>query len=70
MRSFSVQEHHAQEGSGRRLQAFPTLARQITVAAKMGMPGPAMNSWLRLAVHAAPENMPKDNIECAIKKAS
>ena len=52
-------------------KAFSKLAREITVAAKTGSPDPAMNSRLRLAVQAArAENMPKDNIERAIKKAS
>ena len=54
-----------------RSKLFSKLAREITVAAKMGMPDPAMNPRLRLAVIAArAENMPKDNIERAIKKAS
>ncbi|MDI9848591.1 YebC/PmpR family DNA-binding transcriptional regulator [Rhodoblastus sp. 17X3] len=54
-----------------RSKVFSKLAREITVAAKMGMPDPAMNPRLRLAVLAArAENMPKDNIERAIKKAS
>ena len=54
-----------------RSKIFSKLAREITVAAKMGMPDPAMNPRLRLAVLAARgENMPKDNIERAIKKAS
>jgi YebC/PmpR family DNA-binding regulatory protein len=54
-----------------RSKLFSKLAREITVAAKMGMPDPAMNPRLRLAVTAArAENMPKDNIERAIKKAS
>jgi YebC/PmpR family DNA-binding regulatory protein len=54
-----------------RSKVFGKLAREITVAAKMGMPDPAMNPRLRLAVLAArAENMPKDNIERAIKKAS
>jgi YebC/PmpR family DNA-binding regulatory protein len=54
-----------------RSKVFSKLAREITVAAKMGMPDPAMNPRLRLAVIAArAENMPKDNIERAIKKAS
>ena len=54
-----------------RSKLFSKLAREITVAAKMGMPDPAMNPRLRLAVLAArAENMPKDNIERAIKKAS
>ena len=50
---------------------FGKLAREITVSAKMGMPDPAMNPRLRAAVLAArAENMPKDNIERAIKKAT
>ena len=54
-----------------RSKIFGKLAREITVAAKMGMPDPAMNPRLRLAVQAArAENMPKDNIDRAIKKAS
>jgi YebC/PmpR family DNA-binding regulatory protein len=54
-----------------RSKVFSKLAREITVAAKMGMPDPAMNPRLRAAVIAArAENMPKDNIERAIKKAS
>ncbi|MDB5507587.1 MAG: YebC/PmpR family DNA-binding transcriptional regulator [Hyphomicrobiales bacterium] len=54
-----------------RSKLFSKLAREITVAAKTGMPDPAMNPRLRAAVLAArAENMPKDNIERAIKKAS
>ncbi|MCW5690680.1 MAG: YebC/PmpR family DNA-binding transcriptional regulator [Pseudolabrys sp.] len=54
-----------------RSKVFGKLAREITVAAKLGMPDPAFNPRLRLAVLAArAENMPKDNIERAIKKAS
>ena len=54
-----------------RSKLFSKLAREITVAAKLGMPDPNMNPRLRLAVQAArAENMPKDNIERAIKKAS
>ena len=54
-----------------RSKVFSKLAREITVAAKMGIPDPAMNPRLRAAVLAArAENMPKDNIERAIKKAS
>ena len=49
---------------------FGKLAREITVAAKLGMPDPAMNPRLRAAIIAArAENMTKDNIERAIKKA-
>src|SRR2546425_11135136 len=50
---------------------FGKLAREITVSAKLGTPDPAMNPRLRAAVLAARvENMPKDNIERAIKKAT
>ena len=50
---------------------FSKLAREITVAAKTGTPDPTMNARLRLAIQAArAENMPKDNIERAIKKAA
>src|SRR5947209_8920621 len=49
---------------------FGKLAREITVSARLGMPDPAANPRLRAAVLAArAENMPKDNIERAIKKA-
>jgi len=54
-----------------RSKMFAKLAREITVAAKTGVPDADMNSRLRLAIQAArAENMPKDNIERAIKKAS
>ncbi len=50
---------------------FGKLAREITVAAKLGAADPEMNARLRAAMLAArAENMPKDNIERAIKKAS
>jgi YebC/PmpR family DNA-binding regulatory protein len=50
---------------------FGKLAREITVSARMGLPDPAMNPRLRAAIIAArAENMPKDNIERAIKKAT
>jgi YebC/PmpR family DNA-binding regulatory protein len=53
-----------------RSKLFSKLAREITVAAKLGMPDPAFNPRLRAAVLAArAENMPKDNIERAIKKS-
>jgi YebC/PmpR family DNA-binding regulatory protein len=49
---------------------FSKLAREITVAAKLGMPDPAMNPRLRAAVLAArAENMSRDSIDRAIKKA-
>jgi YebC/PmpR family DNA-binding regulatory protein len=54
-----------------RSKLFGKLAREITVSAKLGLPDPAMNPRLRAAVLAArAENMTKDTIERAIKKAS
>lgn len=54
-----------------RSKMFSKLAREITVAAKTGLPDPAMNARLRLAIqNAKAQSMPKDNIERAIKKAS
>jgi YebC/PmpR family DNA-binding regulatory protein len=54
-----------------RSKLFGKLAREITVAAKLGQPDPAFNPRLRAAILAArAENMPKDNIERAVKKAS
>lgn len=53
-----------------RSKIFSKLAREITVAAKMGIPDPAMNPRLRLAIqNAKAESMPKDNIQRAINKA-
>ncbi|HEY7749594.1 MAG TPA: YebC/PmpR family DNA-binding transcriptional regulator [Aestuariivirgaceae bacterium] len=53
-----------------RSKLFAKLAREITVAAKSGLPDPTANPRLRLAVqNARAENMPKDKIERAIKKA-
>lgn len=54
-----------------RSKMFSKLAREITVAAKMGAPDPSMNARLRLAVqNAKAQSMPKDNIQRAINKAS
>ncbi len=55
----------------KKARIFAKLAREITVAAKSGMPDPDKNPRLRLAIQAArSESMPKDNIERAIAKAS
>lgn len=54
----------------KRAKIFTKLIREITVAAKIG-DDPASNPALRTAINnARAENMPKDNIERAIKKAS
>ena len=53
-----------------RSKMFSKLAKEITVAAKMGMPDVDMNPRLRLAVKAAKAvSMPKDVIDRAIKKS-
>jgi len=53
-----------------RSKIFARLSREITVAAKSGLPDPAHNPRLRTAIIAAKaESMPKDNIERAIQKA-
>ncbi len=55
----------------KRAKQFAKLSRELTVAAKTGLPDPDMNPRLRTAIAAArAANMPKDNIERAIKKAS
>jgi YebC/PmpR family DNA-binding regulatory protein len=55
----------------KRAKKFAKLGRELTVAAKMGLPDPDMNPRLRTAINAArAENMPKDNIERAIKKGA
>jgi transcriptional/translational regulatory protein YebC/TACO1 len=54
----------------KRSKIFSKLSKEITVAAKNGLPDPGMNPRLRAAVLAArAQNMPKDNIERAIKKS-
>jgi len=55
----------------KRSAMFSKLSREITVAAKMGLPDPDMNPRLRAAVLAAKAvSMPKDNIQRSIDKAS
>lgn len=50
---------------------FPKLGKAITMAAKEGGPDPDMNATLRTAIkNAKAQNMPKDNIEAAIKRAT
>src|SRR5690242_17799735 len=63
--------HRKGKSDAARSKVFSKLAREITVAAKLGVPDPAFNARLRLAVATARgQSMPKDNIERAIKKAS
>lgn len=62
--------HRKGRQDAQKSKLFGKLAREITVAAKLGTPDPDMNPRLRAAIIAArQENMPKDNIERAVKKA-
>jgi YebC/PmpR family DNA-binding regulatory protein len=63
--------HRKGKSDAARSKVFSKLAREITVAAKLGVPDPTFNARLRLAVsNARAQSMPKDNIDRAIKKAS
>jgi len=63
--------HRKGAQDARRARQFAKLIREITVAARSGLPDPAANPRLRAAVAAARQaNMPKDTIDRAIKKAT
>ncbi|AKG04219.1 MULTISPECIES: YebC/PmpR family DNA-binding transcriptional regulator [Salimicrobium] len=63
-------KHRKGAQDAKRGKLFQKLARQIFVAAKQGDPDPEMNPDLRLAIEKArSNNMPKDNIDRAVKKA-
>jgi YebC/PmpR family DNA-binding regulatory protein len=62
--------HRKGRQDAQKSKLFSKLAREITVAAKMGQPDPSMNARLRAAIISArQENMSKDSIERAVKKA-
>ena len=62
--------HRKGAQDARRARQFARLIREITVAARQGLPDPAFNPRLRAAVTAARQaNMPKDTVDRAIKKA-
>ncbi len=64
-------KHKKGAADAKRGQKFTKLIKEISVAAKMGGADPESNARLRTAVlKARAENMPKDNIEKAIKKGS
>jgi YebC/PmpR family DNA-binding regulatory protein len=63
--------HRKGAQDARRARQFARLIREITVAARQGLPDPASNPRLRAAITAARQaNMPKDTVDRAIKKAS
>ena len=64
-------QHRKGRQDAKRGKIFTRLIKEITVAARMGGGDPDMNPRLRLAVDKAYEsNMPKDNIERAIKRGT
>ncbi len=70
-RAFEYRKAAKMKRWGKMSRIFPKLAKAITMAAKEGGPDPAMNATLRTAIqNAKGQNMPKDNIEAAIKRAS
>ena len=63
-------KHKKGKADKQRSKLFSKLSKEITVAAKLGVPDPNMNSRLRSAIRSAKvANMPKDNIDRAIKKS-
>ena len=68
---FSNIKHRKGAQDTKRAKVFTKLTREIITAAKAGLPDPTMNARLRNAIIAArAENLPKDKIDSAIKKAS
>ena len=68
-RAFEYRKAAKEKRWSRMSKIFPKLARAITVAAKTGGADPAMNPRLRTAIqNAKGQNMPKDNIDAAIKR--
>lgn len=70
-RAFEYRRASKEKRWGKMSRLFPKLAKTITIAAKEGGPDPDMNAKLRTAIQIAKsQNMPKDNIEAAIKRAA
>lgn len=70
-RAFEYRRAAKEKRWGKMSKIFPKLATAITIAAKEGGLDPEMNAKLRTAIaNAKAQNMPKDNIEAAIKRAS
>ncbi len=70
-RAFEYRKAAKMKRWGHMSKVFPKLGKLITIAAKEGGPDPDMNPKLRQAIqNAKAENMPKDNIDAAIKRAT
>jgi YebC/PmpR family DNA-binding regulatory protein len=70
-RAFEYRRASKEKRWGKMSRLFPKLAKTITIAAKESGTDPDMNAKLRTAIQIAKaQNMPKDNIEAAIKRAA
>ena len=70
-RAFEYRKAAKEKRWGKMSRIFPKLGKAITMAAKEGGGDPAMNASLRTAIaNAKGQNMPKDNIDAAIKRAT
>lgn len=70
-RAFEYRKAAKMKRWGNMSRIFPKLAKAVQIAAKEGGPDPDMNSALRVAIqNAKAQNMPKSNIEAAIKRAT
>ncbi len=70
-RAFEYRKARKLKRWGNMAKVFTRIGREITIAAKAGGPDPEANPRLRLAIqNARNENMPKENVERAIKKAT
>ena len=69
-RAFEFRKARKFKRWGNMSRTFTRLGKEITIAAKAGGPDPSGNARLRLLIQTArSENMPKDNVERAIKRA-
>jgi YebC/PmpR family DNA-binding regulatory protein len=69
-RAFEFRKERKFKRWGNMAKVFTRLGREITMAAKTGGSDPNSNAKLRLLIqNARAENMPKDNVERAIKRA-
>jgi len=70
-RAFEYRKAAKMKRWGNMSRVFPKLAKSITIAAKSGGSDPELNPALRTAIATAKaQNLPKDNIEAAIKRAT
>jgi len=70
-RAFEFRKARKFKRWGNMARVFTKLGKEITIAAKQGGPYPENNPRLRVLIQTArKENMPKDNVERAIKKAT